>query len=1125
MTFSHTRTVRRNLACSMLLGASLILGFPNKLHANSCPLDVGGAHSYYGGYYNAPELPNPSVFVSLQEDGTIVSWGEATNGGENEPTDSGYVSVSSNWFAFAALKEDGSITAWGVSSAGGDGEPEGTGFNAISSNVRAFAALHNDGSIRSWGDLRYGGGNNPAGNNYVSITANVAAFAALTDTGGIRTWGQAISGVLGTPTDDGYVAIAANESAFAALKEDGTITSWGNNETGGLGAPTKAGYLRLYSGKTAFAALHEDGSVASWGDEENGGAGAPVEGVFSAIASTDTAFAALDAEGRLHAWGADIDGGMVSPSVSGYVSIIGNQRAFAALHADGSIESWGDPASGGAGAPTATEFVYITANHGHFAALTNDGVIYTWGGGDSAATVGDSDSRYVDIATTGLAFAALDANGSVYTWGLLDSGGVGGPEDSETVSISGRSVQPAYGSCVPGRNRAPSIDGAPVLNANAFAYYEFTTTAFDPDGGELRFSLSNNPQWLSVDAGTGVVSGTPSDEDLGAAVAIVVSVTDAGGKQASLPPFDLLIGQMSEEQLIASILQSGERLVEQLIASGLSNVVAERSTDYDAALNEAPVAPATLVELQLLVDTTNARLNAIEQAVVDLALIPTDNAVLLERLKSALVVSVVDENANAYRAALNRADSQGLTRQQLQAIVDEVNAIESLIKVAISIKSGEQPLALLADVLVPFRELAPSLHSEFADSLVGLDASPANVEAVNALITGITERAEFQPVVSLAIEQSGITVNSINVSAGLVTVRASIDNLNEDQMISYDWSASSNELLGATLNADTADNMLVFDPADFSASGRLVARITAINKGFQSSSKIAIVVRQGEGTAEELSDQDNDGVADRFEGSLGASGTSSSTQNKLQGQAGQDAAYVMETDEGLFLRMGTDSRIANTQQGGLSYDEFLLQRPESTIDLEAFVPPDNVYDFEIAGLPRVGVSAFIVIPHQAQFPVGASYENFHPATGWSKFVVDDNNSISSSPPVNGVLGQCPEPQNASYRPGINVGDACLQLRIQDGGPNDGDRLTESGAPSIDQGINGNIEDPGALLFPIDEIVDPSGANPSLIPAAANPDNIAITRVGGTGLGGSAPLGLLLLGFGLSIRRVVIAISA
>ncbi len=85
---------------------------------------------------------------------------------------------------------------------------------------------------------------------------------------------------------------------------------------------------------------------------------------------------------------------------------------------------------------------------------------------------------------------------------------------------------------------------------------------------------------------------------------------------------------------------------------------------------------------------------------------------------------------------------------------------------------------------------------------------------------------------------------------------------------------------------------------------------------------------------------------------------------------------------------------------------------------------------------------------------------------WFDFVEDDRNELRSAP---GDNGSCPQPGSNLYRPGLNSGDLCLQLIIQDGGANDGDGLR-----------NYIVKDPGGLaLAPeAEEAVDTSAEQAS-----------------------------------------------
>ncbi len=89
-------------------------------------------------------------------------------------------------------------------------------------------------------------------------------------------------------------------------------------------------------------------------------------------------------------------------------------------------------------------------------------------------------------------------------------------------------------------NRMPSISGAPATSAQVGKLWNFAPQAADPENQKLAFSIANKPGWLTFDAATGALSGTPSDSDAHVWPNISVSVSD-GAKSASLTPFSITV--------------------------------------------------------------------------------------------------------------------------------------------------------------------------------------------------------------------------------------------------------------------------------------------------------------------------------------------------------------------------------------------------------------------------------------------------------------------------------------------------------------------------------------------------------------------------------------------------------
>lgn len=117
---------------------------------------------------------------------------------------------------------------------------------------------------------------------------------------------------------------------------------------------------------------------------------------------------------------------------------------------------------------------------------------------------------------------------------------------------------------------------------------------------------------------------------------------------------------------------------------------------------------------------------------------------------------------------------------------------------------------------------------------------------------------------------------------------------------------------------------------------------------------------------------------------------------------------------------------------------------------EGFTKPDNLFTFE-ALLREVGRNLTVVLPQNEPIPPNATYRKLINDT-WQGFVIDANNSVSSAlAPFNA----CPPPGSPSYQAGLTAGHNCVQLVIQDGGPNDADGAA-----------NGTVVDPGGVSAPV-----------------------------------------------------------
>ena len=410
------------------------------------------------GRFNSAHSLNNGYFAALDASGVISVWGpDATHDLVTQrPTMPGFVEIVSNNFAFSAIHADGSVHSWGSATQGGSQVVAQTVFGGslASYNVSAqltqdvvrivpaaesFTAIKSDGTSDYWGYI----GNHevvsifdpfyvhPENVTQVATTWGWAV-AALSADGSIAAWGQGNDGGgqgehprCSQPTGTGYTALAANHWAFAALHEDTTISSWGggppswNYWASVDDTPTDAGYVSVVGNESqtqsAFAALKDDGSISSWGGvvQESYGSG------FTRIIAAETAFTAINRDGSLYSWGGAGD----APAGNEFTQVFNTTEAFAAIRRDGTVSAWGDAAKGGDTSSVdhlLHDVVSIAGNRHAFASLKADGTVVTWGaashGGDSTA-VADQLTAVTSIMKIDNAFTARREDGSLVSWG------------------------------------------------------------------------------------------------------------------------------------------------------------------------------------------------------------------------------------------------------------------------------------------------------------------------------------------------------------------------------------------------------------------------------------------------------------------------------------------------------------------------------------------------------------------------------------------------------------------------------------------------------------------------------------------------------------------------------------
>ena len=87
----------------------------------------------------------------------------------------------------------------------------------------------------------------------------------------------------------------------------------------------------------------------------------------------------------------------------------------------------------------------------------------------------------------------------------------------------------------PTSNQPPEVSGTPPATVQAGQMYSFQPQASDADGDFLEFTITNKPDWATFSDETGVLTGTPTDTNVGDTGDITISVTDGKDTRAVGP--------------------------------------------------------------------------------------------------------------------------------------------------------------------------------------------------------------------------------------------------------------------------------------------------------------------------------------------------------------------------------------------------------------------------------------------------------------------------------------------------------------------------------------------------------------------------------------------------------------
>jgi hypothetical protein len=616
----------------------------------------------------------------------------------------------------------------------------------------------------------------------------------------------------------------------------------------------------------------------------------------------------------------------------------------------------------------------------------------------------------------------------------------------------------------------PSISGTPAIVATANANYRFAPVVQDASG--LSFSIANLPKWASFNASTGVLTGTPTGADLGPSGTIVISVSD-GVDTVSLPGFAITVQPPAD--------------------AGLPILTVPAAVTLNA---NALFTPVTLQQLLGLADSAS-------QASVDstLAGLATDS------LHSDQCCTLRPDGLNeqgrlllppgrhtvVWKARNTKGQTvEGVQELQLRPLVSFSKSQEALrgglvnVRVLLNGPSASYPLEvpysidatstateaeyILTDGVATFSKENP-LEVIIPVNLTDVKGLPDSTLVLNlgdsSTNLGVTrthiislKQGNVAPTVQLKLQQGGVSTNLITPDGGPVTATALITDVNPADTHSLDWSASDTEL--ADTDGNNTNSQLVFDPKALSGVHHLRVTVTdsqgasaKTQLNFRLAEVLPVLTTQ---------DSDSDGISDEAEGMVDTNGNGipdyldNVASNNLLPQIGAiTQAYLLECDPGVRCGLG-EFVMAGSTGGAQILDSEVTQLKGLSADAQ-FKPVGGIFDFVANDLPLAGQTMRIVIPQKSPIPAKAVYRKFDKG-GWRSFVENANNALHST---QGSPGFCPPPGDTSWQPGLQAGAYCVQLTLEDGGPNDTDGL-----------VNAAIADPGYVgVLKADEPAPPA----------------------------------------------------
>lgn len=384
-------------------------------------------------------------------------------------------------------------------------------------------------------------------------------------------------------------------------------------------------------------------------------------------------------------------------------------------------------------------------------------------------------------------------------------------------------------------------------------------------------------------------------------------------------------------------------------------------------------------------------------------------------------------------------------------------------------QSGNMVFTDGQDVVLKFSVLEDG-EIEGDESIVLTLDDGLNVGARGTATVIITEE-NIAPEISLFLQQEGVVTSVIAQNFGNAVVATQVYEPNPQDSLSYEWTSDT------LSNVSSDETFFEFNPSQVDAGLHTVS-LYVYDDGepiLDANETLLIEVVVSLDTLSDSEDADGDLIPDAQEGYQDSDGDGIPDYldaidecNVIAAMAENQNEFLVESDPTACMRLGEIA--SQNESNGV---QLLLDQPqerksrinlfgERVVLLAPELPEDigyendgGIFDFISYDMSVVGGSSRVVLPQTNAIMDSASFRKYNLKTlRWSSFLTDDVNKVSSSP---GAQGNCPPPGDKGWQPGVTAGHWCVQLRIEDGGPNDADGFV-NGSVSLTGGVSVFVSD-------------------------------------------------------------------